>query len=177
MLLAVCAFLDGALLLGKQSWVSALPQDTKREKERGGHGEDYHKLIGVSFPPEPPPSPGSDWHNPLDHPLPRAPDFTHYCLYGFGVDTEISYYYKKNPKNETLNNPYIIDTSVKGESIRYGVRYSDGDATVPLVSLGCAKNWAILLAGTLKDKEKTIELVKEYPHLMTASPSVAALLW
>ena len=40
----------------------------------------------------------------------------------------------------------------------------------------CARNLAILLAQTLRDKEKTRELVKEYPHLMTASTSVAALL-
>ena len=40
----------------------------------------------------------------------------------------------------------------------------------------CAKNLAILLAGVLKDKGKTRELLKGYPHLMTASTSVAALL-
>jgi hypothetical protein len=39
-----------------------------------------------------------------------------------------------------------------------------------------ARNLSILLAGMLKDKEKTRELVKEYPHLATASASVAALL-
>ena len=39
----------------------------------------------------------------------------------------------------------------------------------------CARNLGILLAQELEDKTKT-ELVKEYPHLMTASTSVAALL-
>ena len=30
----------------------------------------------------------------------------------------------------------------------------------------CALNLAILLAGTLQDKEKTRELIKEYPHIL-----------
>jgi len=40
----------------------------------------------------------------------------------------------------------------------------------------CARNLAILLAQTLRDKEKTRLLVQEYPPLMRISPSVAALL-
>ena len=40
----------------------------------------------------------------------------------------------------------------------------------------CARSLAVLLAQELRDKEKTRALVKEYPHLMTATNSVPALL-
>lgn len=116
------------------------------------------------------------WSDPIASPLPRAPSLTIYCLYGSGIPTERSYYYKvscdklQNDKscpsvvNETeitkalkedstsgcsngtqdisadepLEAPFLIDTSAKDETrnISNGVRFSDGDATVPLVSLG-----------------------------------------
>lgn len=116
------------------------------------------------------------WSDPIASPLPRAPSLTIYCLYGSGIPTERSYYYKvscdklQNDKscpsvvNETestkalkedstsgcsngtqdisadepLEAPFLIDTSAKDETrnLSNGVRFSDGDATVPLVSLG-----------------------------------------
>ena len=107
------------------------------------------------------------WSDPIASPLPRAPSLTIYCLYGSGIPTERSYYYKvscdklQNDKscpsivNETASTtgcsngtqdisadeppeaPFLIDTSAKDETrnISNGVRFSDGDATVPLVSL------------------------------------------
>lgn len=119
------------------------------------------------------------WSDPVATPLPKAPSLKIYCLYGIGLPTERSYYYKvdcenlegtsnieqnqtcsadvgsdrhetqvsqcKNstaqstiPKEEPPEAPFTIDTSAKDESqnVHSGVRFSDGDATVPLISLG-----------------------------------------
>jgi phospholipid:diacylglycerol acyltransferase len=114
------------------------------------------------------------WHDPVATSLPRAPAMKIYCLYGVGVPTERSYYYKvdreKLDNNQTscspdtlydvqfhscsnntaeegepLEWPAAIDTSVydSARNIQYGVRFSDGDGSVPLLSLGyiCQK-WA-----------------------------------
>eukprot|EP00804_Cyclotella_cryptica_P007389 CCRYP_002600-RA/>CCRYP_002600-RA protein AED:0.37 eAED:0.37 QI:330/1/1/1/0.75/0.6/5/139/633 len=113
------------------------------------------------------------WHDPIAVPLPRAPAMKIYCLYGVGVPTERSYYYKvdceKLDHNQTCSSntqydaqphlcsngtadegeplewPAAIDTSVYDieRNIQYGVRFSDGDGSVPLLSLGymCQK-WA-----------------------------------
>ena len=113
------------------------------------------------------------WHDPIAMPLPRAPSMKLYCLYGVGVPTERSYYYKvdcekvnttqatcsngsaENSRNsqcaygidsdEPPDTPATLDTSVYNEQkdLQYGVRFSDGDGSVPLISLGymCQK-WA-----------------------------------
>ncbi|KAL3782348.1 hypothetical protein ACHAW5_003865 [Stephanodiscus triporus] len=117
------------------------------------------------------------WHDPIATKLPSAPSLKIYCLYGVGIQTERSYYYKvscdkvggasggdmdracprENEDETQCGNipdtndddppeaPFFIDTSAKDDSkdIRSGVRFSDGDATVPLLSLGymCQK-WA-----------------------------------
>jgi len=63
----------------------------------GGYGKEFAKTIDIKFDEL-----GSwdakksgNWHNPLTSPLPKAPSFTHYCLYGVGLDTEDAYFYKK----------------------------------------------------------------------------------
>jgi phospholipid:diacylglycerol acyltransferase len=65
----------------------------------GGYGDEYSKTIGISFDKfgTSAAKTKSNWHNPMTTPLPKAPSFTHYCLYGVGVDTEFAYFYKKNP--------------------------------------------------------------------------------
>jgi phospholipid:diacylglycerol acyltransferase len=102
--------------------------------------------------------------------LPNAPSLNIYCLYGVGIETERSYYYKvscdrignaswvdrgqacppedeektqqcgnePNPNDdEPPESPFFIDTAAKDDSrnVHSGVRFSDGDATVPLLSL------------------------------------------
>ncbi|WZN65544.1 phospholipid:diacylglycerol acyltransferase [Chloropicon roscoffensis] len=65
------------------------------------------------------------WGQALLEPLPRSPNLKMYCLYGVGVETERAY--RLEAKGEDLE----IST----------VEWSDGDGTVPLVSLGymCSK--------------------------------------
>ncbi|KAL7539629.1 hypothetical protein ACHAXR_009458 [Thalassiosira sp. AJA248-18] len=113
------------------------------------------------------------WSDPIATPLPHAPSLKIYCIYGTGLPTERSYYYKvscdklegtsnidqnttcsDDTQNETQctnstvqdltteeephEAPFVIDNAAKdvSENIHSGVRFTDGDATVPLVSLG-----------------------------------------
>lgn len=113
------------------------------------------------------------WSDPISTPLPRAPSMKIYCLYGTGIPTERSYFYKvscgdfdrtsslgegqtctdevkQNNADSCSTNvtaveddeppiaPFALDTAAKDESqsIVSGVRLSDGDGSVPLVSLG-----------------------------------------
>ncbi|KAL3811213.1 hypothetical protein ACHAXA_004515 [Cyclostephanos tholiformis] len=118
------------------------------------------------------------WHDPIATKLPSAPSLNIYCLYGVGIETERSYYYKvscdengdasrvdkgqacpqenedetqrcgnvPNPNDdEPREAPFFIDTAAKDDSrnVRSGVRFSDGDVTVPLLSLGYMRQkWA-----------------------------------
>ncbi len=97
------------------------------------------------------------WNDPVATKLPNAPSMKIYCLYGTGIETERAYYYKVScdkldvaPATNCDNNmkadendeppeaPFILDTTANDESnnIRLGVQHSDGDASVPLISLG-----------------------------------------
>jgi len=61
---------------------------------------------GIEPFPHPPPSsiPSTAldryWTNPLESPLPRAPQMKIYCLYGVGRDTERGYIYARSPQKE-----------------------------------------------------------------------------
>lgn len=85
-----------------------------------------------------------DWANPLVTPLPHAPNMTIYCLYGYGKVTERGYIYQRNPES-CGEVPFVVNTSFSSEnpSVRRGIANSDGDGTVPLISLGfpCVKSW------------------------------------
>mmetsp|Transcript_6811 Transcript_6811/g.14261 ORF Transcript_6811/g.14261 Transcript_6811/m.14261 type:complete len:544 (-) Transcript_6811:1000-2631(-) len=69
------------------------------------------------------------WGEALVEPLPLSKNLKIYCLYGVGVDTERAYNYRYDAKNDKLETDSII--------------FTDGDGTVPLISLGymCAKGW------------------------------------
>jgi phospholipid:diacylglycerol acyltransferase len=118
----------------------------------GGYGPEIAKNLSMSFDSENGEVKDNhghaivkedQYHNPLAAPLPEAPSMTHYCLYGVGLATEERYYYKKNAYIEDV--PYVIDTSVNYASnqVRNGVKMGDGDATVPLRSMGylCRRGW------------------------------------
>ena len=116
-------------------------------------------------------------------PLPFAPSLKIYCLYGIGLPTERAYFYKaagNNACNGTDSNvtecsesipnfhdpPIILDTSINDveNNVTFGVRFSDGDASVPLLSLGymCANGWK----GRNSFNPSGIDVVtREYQHV------------
>ncbi|KAF4317751.1 hypothetical protein JM18_007477 [Phytophthora kernoviae] len=91
------------------------------------------------------------WTNPLEAALPKAPSLKIFCFYGVGKPVERGYTYGVNPPEEdnvTVNGervvPYAFNTDIEDlPYVKDGLRYSDGDGTVPLVSLGlmCANGW------------------------------------
>jgi len=129
------------------------------------------------------------WHDPTQTPLPHAPNMKVYCLYGVGKPTERAYYYKLNraevkpsdasapnqsTRNETkptylLNNPpFVLDSDVTptdpNQQIEHGIKYSDGDGSVPLLSLGyiCADAWTRKSSGL--NPSKASVYTREYQH-------------
>lgn len=105
-----------------------------------------------------PKGPEDTWSNPLLSPLPNAPNMSIYTLYGVNKPTENGYYFVVNQET------YQIDKNRTSEkdSVYKGVVLSDGDGTVPLVSMG------YMGAGGWKSKKlnphsvKTV--VREYSH-------------
>lgn len=109
------------------------------------------------------------WEDPTITPLPHAPNLKIYCFYGTGLDTERAYFYKRDvPENfntcngsesnatqpfsvSTLDLPFVMDTSVEDpdNNIRHGIRMTDGDGSVPLISLGyiCVDAWRRKTSG------------------------------
>ncbi|AIN96020.1 phospholipid:diacylglycerol acyltransferase, putative [Leishmania panamensis] len=67
--------------------------------------------------------------------LPQAPNTTVACLYGVGLPAEMGYYLMSNPVKGNTETPYVGNSSVFNNNTSYGVRMSDGDDTVPLISL------------------------------------------
>eukprot|EP00923_Selenidium_pygospionis_P028475 GHVN01051132.1.p1 GENE.GHVN01051132.1~~GHVN01051132.1.p1 ORF type:complete len:564 (+),score=162.02 GHVN01051132.1:2580-4271(+) len=134
----------------------------KDDTRRGENGD-----RGSSRPPV------SEWHNPVLTPLPFAPSLKLYCMYGHGLLTERAYFYKRQKRGavesgvqrlgategkeggedgkkrseviEYADPPFILDTYIndEGNGVKNGVVMTDGDATVPLVSLGymCIEGW------------------------------------
>jgi phospholipid:diacylglycerol acyltransferase len=98
---------------------------------------------------------GKNWNDPTRTPLPHAPSLKIYCLYGVGLETERSFFYKRNVEEtgsdgsqcsaSPVDLPFVMDGSVENheQNIKYGVRMVDGDASVPLLSLGymCVAGW------------------------------------
>eukprot|EP01091_Cochliopodium_minus_P012740 TRINITY_DN3938_c0_g1_i1.p1 TRINITY_DN3938_c0_g1~~TRINITY_DN3938_c0_g1_i1.p1 ORF type:complete len:664 (-),score=144.14 TRINITY_DN3938_c0_g1_i1:554-2362(-) len=86
------------------------------------------------------------WTNPTLVQLPNAPNFEIYCMYGIGFETERAYVYTPNPSYTCENDlPFILNTSYTDKETNYqnGVQTSDGDGTVPLISLSfpCVNTW------------------------------------
>ncbi|GMM34597.1 phospholipid:diacylglycerol acyltransferase [Saccharomycopsis crataegensis] len=78
----------------------------------------------------------SKWTNPLECPLPNAPNLTYYCFYGIGNPTERSYTYQE--EKEKLISKLNV-------SMAYGekdsVTLSDGDGTVSLITHTMCHKW------------------------------------
>ncbi|GMM32467.1 phospholipid:diacylglycerol acyltransferase [Martiniozyma asiatica (nom. inval.)] len=77
------------------------------------------------------------WSNPLEVPLPNAPDMKIYCFYGVGNPTERAYYYKEEKDKQTSKLNVSIDIDMKGDS----VLMSDGDGTVSLMTHYMCHKW------------------------------------
>lgn len=91
--------------------------------------------------------------NPLRASLPVAPEMSVYCLYGVGIQTERAYWYHRNEAHAAaiesgLEDFGHIDYTHYDNSYQAGVATTDGDGTVPLLSLGymCTGGWRDLPA-------------------------------
>ncbi|KAL3135758.1 hypothetical protein ABBQ32_007321 [Trebouxia sp. C0010 RCD-2024] len=104
--------------------------------------------------------PEKEFLNPLKDPLPDAPNMRIYCMYGVGAPAERSYHYqhvddtmqlsnedrqqaKRNVGREDMKWKVNVKVHDPEIGLERGVRTSDGDGTVPLVSTGlmCHKGW------------------------------------
>jgi hypothetical protein len=139
----------------------------------GGFGENLSSTKLMSFY-------GDDmlsnkvWHDPTVTPLPYAPNMKIYCLYGTGLDTERAYYYRRNivSDDETAASANVTDPVLKmdltvdneTQKVRYGIRYTNGDGSVPLISLGymCADAWVRDDSGLNPSRTKVY--TREYEH-------------
>lgn len=121
------------------------------------------------------------WINPLESTLPRAPSMKLFCFYGVGKPVERGYMYKANDEEEGEEGtrtdreieredphqrmvPFIMDTEYNDLPwIKAGIRYSDGDGTVPIMSLGfmCARGWR---DGSKYNPGGVDVRVREYKH-------------
>jgi phospholipid:diacylglycerol acyltransferase len=130
--------------------------------------------------------PKKAWHDPTQMPLPYAPNLRIYCLYGVGIPTERAYYYKRNhdetgggsggtngttvtgamPPTSFSDPPIVVDTSINDpdQAVKQGVRYVDGDGSVPLLSLGylCTDAWKRPDSGL--NPSNAAVITREYQH-------------
>ena len=116
------------------------------------------------------------WSNPLESPLPNAPDLKIYCFYGVGRETERGYMYRHIPpaaatstgsgSNAGTENSVVPHWAINSShtddarNVRSGVKFTDGDGTVPLVSLGfmCSAGWK----GTPLNPANAAVITREY---------------
>ena len=145
------------------------------KKWGGGWGPSIASARWHSFDPQERDSP-TTWHDVSRTPLPHAPDLQIYCLYGVGLDTERAYYYRRNTVDGSTDNhsdsmtaadpPFILDTSVEdpANKVIHGIRYTDGDGSVPLLSLGymCADAWRRKESRLNPSMSKVV--TREYQH-------------
>jgi len=148
----------------------------------GGMGPDISptKLHSFNYVKREKPS-SRTWHDLTQTPLPYAPNLKIYCMYGVGIETERAYVYKRNPgeqrsfmddnssdngNTQIVDPPFILDTSVEDpeNGIIHGIKYADGDGSVPLLSLGymCAGPWRNKESGLNPSGSKII--IREYDH-------------
>ncbi|KAG7888428.1 hypothetical protein KL936_003640 [Ogataea polymorpha] len=77
------------------------------------------------------------WINPLEVPLPNAPDMKIYCFYGVGNPTERAYNYREELNKDVSKLNVSIDTDNK-----QSVLLSDGDGTVSLMTHTMCHKWS-----------------------------------
>ena len=79
----------------------------------------------------------SHWANPLEVPLPNAPNMKMYCIYGTDNPTERAYVYRENHANDTSSLNLTIDYDSDTP-----VFLTNGDGTVPIMSHAMCHKWA-----------------------------------
>lgn len=96
--------------------------------------------------------------NPLNTVLPHAPNLSIYSFYGIVSETETGYCYKREKKG------YFIDREAFDEeqNLKTGTFVSDGDGTVPLISLGYMgrKGWK----NSKINPAQVRTVIREYKH-------------
>ncbi|CAB9507140.1 Phospholipid:diacylglycerol acyltransferase [Seminavis robusta] len=137
--------------------------------------------------------PKVEWLDASITPLPYAPNLKIFCLYGVGLDTERNYFYKvheeggrnvgmmANPVNKSSNDkpnspsvelPFVLDMGVDDpdRNIRHGMRFTDGDGSVPIVSLGyiCGDAWQRKDSGLNPSGTKVVTV--EYKNKQEFTP-------
>ena len=114
---------------------------------------------------------------PLTSPLPRAPGLQIFCMYGVGKPTERAYHYVRRRGSVSADRPYALDVAATkhAEDVVGGVALTDGDGSIPLVSLGlvCADAWRRDAPGTKNGSDAfvtplnpggAVVKIREYPH-------------
>jgi phospholipid:diacylglycerol acyltransferase len=80
----------------------------------------------------------SAWSNPLEAPLPNAPDMKVFCFYGVGNPTERAYIYQEE-EHKTISR---LNISIKAPgNEKTSVFFTDGDGTIPLLSHAMCHKW------------------------------------
>ncbi len=114
--------------------------------------------------PRLPPRGPASYANPLESPLPGHKDMTVYNLHGHDLPTEVGYLYRPHTGANCMDIPITVasDVTDEAQSVKSGVRFSAGDGTVPLVSLGLVSH---LWAHSLRHNPGRARIVvREYSH-------------
>lgn len=77
------------------------------------------------------------WSNPLEAPLPNAPDMKVFCFYGVGNPTERAYMYQEEPNKSAER----LNVSMKAPNNETPVFFTDGDGTIPLLAHSMCHKW------------------------------------
>jgi phospholipid:diacylglycerol acyltransferase len=115
------------------------------------------------------------WSNPLEVSLPIAPKMKIYSFYGIGKETERGYMYKhlENSLCKLNATEVVMVVNILLEDLEIhlskGLYHSDGDGTVPLISLGIMGASLWKKADYNPSNMKII--TKEYKHEPSASVS------
>lgn len=160
-----------------------------------------HYSFGVSEHPEPAGFPDHRaWSNPLETQLPYAPDMSVVCMYGVGLNTERAYAYRQSNDVEVERQqrvleealidaktsgrapppvqPILIDESRNDDVFNFGIEFSDGDGTIPLLSLGfmCERGWPLSRAHNPGVPASQF-VVREYAHDRNRNINIRDITW